>query len=319
MVKRQKIKGKNEMKNEKGLAKFIEVCGKGVGKIYEPIHLVRMAKARAKSMEIIAEAARNTNDVPMKIKFKDDSFATELETKEVQALCERAMGRDLYFKMIKQRNIESVIGKSYTELEDEEMISEEPVEQDWILRFFSYAEEVSDEDMQALWASILAGEIKKPKSYSLRTLNTLRNLSKEEALTFNKLQPLILSRRSKRFVVSNLNTLEKYGVTYEDLLRLEECGLLCLQKSKINMNIPKNQTQIFLEYHKTLIGALSKSKQSEILELGVYFLTTAGVELSSFVDEKNDDYIFEIAEMLSKNDKIELTIFKVKENDNDQL
>jgi hypothetical protein len=38
--------------------------------------------------------------------------------------------------------------------------------------------------MQALWGKILAGEIKQSKSYSLQTLEIIRNLSKKKKPTY---------------------------------------------------------------------------------------------------------------------------------------
>lgn len=284
------------MKNEKGLAKFIDVCAKGLGKVYEPIHLVRMAKAEAKSMKLLAETARITSDVPMKINFEDTAFSTELETKEVQELCERAMGRDLYFKMVKQRNIESVIGKAYVELEDEKIISEEPIEQDWILRFFSYAEEVSDEDIQTLWAKILAGEIKKPKSYSLRTLETLRNLSKDEALLFNKIVPCIMGKNARCVLYSNLDVLKKYDIIYEDILKLADCGLISIAMSRINATFTKEGPFLYNTEHLIMVEPL---KCEEVfVDLGIYALTSAGAELYNTIRHSEScriQYVVDVA------------------------
>jgi len=52
---------------------------------------------------------------------------------------------------------------------------------DWFVRFFEDAGNISDEKMQEIWAKVLAGEIKQPGSFSLRTLEVLRNLSSDEA------------------------------------------------------------------------------------------------------------------------------------------
>ena len=40
--------------------------------------------------------------------------------------------------------------------------------------------------MREIWGRVLAGEVKRPKSYSLRTMEILRNLAKEEAALFVK-------------------------------------------------------------------------------------------------------------------------------------
>ena len=44
---------------------------------------------------------------------------------------------------------------------------------------------ISSEEMQRLWARILSGEVQSPGGTSLRTLDTLRNMSKIDAEMFN--------------------------------------------------------------------------------------------------------------------------------------
>ena len=49
---------------------------------------------------------------------------------------------------------------------------------DFFYRFYDNAGKVSDEEMQELWAKILAGEINQPGEYSLKTLLVLSSFSK---------------------------------------------------------------------------------------------------------------------------------------------
>ncbi len=60
----------------------------------------------------------------------------------------------------------------------------ETVDDDWLNIFERYAEDASTERMQALWGRVLAGEIRKPGAYSLRTLRFLSEFSQADALTF---------------------------------------------------------------------------------------------------------------------------------------
>lgn len=104
-----------------------------------------------------------------------------------------------------------------------------PVENDWITRFFDYAEDISSENMQDLWGRILAGEVKKPKSYSLRTLDILRNLSTEEAEVFIKFGSLAIFSGASTFLLNfnNESELQKqYDFNFGERLLLEELGLL---------------------------------------------------------------------------------------------
>ena len=81
--------------------------------------------------------------------------------------------------------------------------------------------------MQLLWAKVLAGEIKEPSSYSLRTLDVLRNISKEEAEYFVKIFNDSIKTESEKYVISaDHDYLLKNGINYSDILMLEEIGLI---------------------------------------------------------------------------------------------
>ncbi len=46
---------------------------------------------------------------------------------------------------------------------------------------------ISDDEMQTLWAKVLAGEANSPGTYSKRTVNLLSDLDKKDALLFQSL------------------------------------------------------------------------------------------------------------------------------------
>ena len=80
--------------------------------------------------------------------------------------------------------------------------------------------------MQELWARILAGEIKQPNSFSLRTLETLKNISKEEAELYVKVSKfLFYSINSDYCLFKNIPLLEKYNIKFSDILKLMDAGL----------------------------------------------------------------------------------------------
>lgn len=74
----------------------------------------------------------------------------------------------------KLNNVKSVIEKAESNFKEGELVSNESVNTDWINRFFGIVEDISDDTLHDIWGHILAGEIKHPKSYSLRTLELLR-------------------------------------------------------------------------------------------------------------------------------------------------
>jgi Protein of unknown function (DUF2806) len=50
------------------------------------------------------------------------------------------------------------------------------VNDDWITNFFDKCRIVSDEEMQQIWAKVLAVEANKPGTYSKRTVNFLSSV-----------------------------------------------------------------------------------------------------------------------------------------------
>ena len=80
-------------------------------------------------------------------------------------------------------NVSSVVRDAANELGDKEVPDHEP-DHDWTARFFDCVQDVTSEDMQKIWSRILAGEVESLGRTSLRTLDTLRNMTELDAETF---------------------------------------------------------------------------------------------------------------------------------------
>ena len=63
-----------------------------------------------------------------------------------------------------------------------EHVSAQDVDPDWFQQYCELVLDVSNGNMQQLWAKILAGEIASPGKFSLKTLHTLKRMSYKEAL-----------------------------------------------------------------------------------------------------------------------------------------
>jgi hypothetical protein len=141
------------------LTKLVEVTSAGIGTLYKPFGTVRQAKADAKAKAIAVNADLDILDIKQRADLR-------IEHRET----------------LRQENIEKVVSIAANEMSDK--VSNEPVDLDWSLQFFDAAQDVCDEDMQSLWARILAGEVSDPGSYSKRTLQFLKTLDKFEAEKF---------------------------------------------------------------------------------------------------------------------------------------
>jgi len=170
----------------------VEVVAAGIGELYAPFGIVRRAKAKAKATIIRAEA--------------DGEAAT---------ISHRVAARLVHREAIRQENIEKVASIAAGELPPQ--VSSEPVDTDWTLQFLDHAQDICDEQLQVLWARILAGEVASPGSYSKRTLDFLRTLDKWEAMAFTDFCSLALEGNDGwRFVFHNDIYYEFMRAKFED-------------------------------------------------------------------------------------------------------
>lgn len=94
---------------------------------------------------------------------------------------------------------------------------------DWLLRWRECAAGVSSEELQLIWGKVLAGEVKAPGRFSLRTLEFLRNLSQAEAKAIERISPFVVASFVFR---GDDSMLESEGIKFADLLALQELGVL---------------------------------------------------------------------------------------------
>ncbi|HEY4706794.1 MAG TPA: DUF2806 domain-containing protein [Thermodesulfobacteriota bacterium] len=147
-------------KSAKACEKLIDVVSSGIGILYEPTRIKRKAKAEADASLIRVKG--------------------EIRTEE-----ERAVAKTFAEKRELRRfkNLDNIIGAARDYLPDS--VSETPVDADWAATFFNSSHDVSNEQMQELWAKILAGEVAEPGRYSLKTLEVLKNLRQKDAEIFS--------------------------------------------------------------------------------------------------------------------------------------
>lgn len=116
--------------------------------------------------------------------------------------------------------------------------AEEEISTSWLRRFRKEVEGLGDDDMEAVFARILANEIEQPNSFSLQTLRVLGTLDQRTAQAFRTAgsialliyEPLGVLRHARlhspydKLAVNN--GLQPYNLSYETLLRLVENGLV---------------------------------------------------------------------------------------------
>jgi hypothetical protein len=223
--------------------------------------------------------------------------------KVIDTFEERTQKRLMYQQLKSQKNLEDITQKVVEQLKTETDITDEKLDEDWITRFFSYAEEISNDEMQNLWARILAGEIKKPKSFSLRTLQTLRNISKEEAQIFTKIGKYAIKAQKEAFVYKGNSgkILENIGINFNEIILLQELDLIhtgdflsfTLRKTKT-----LNSTHFIIGNNIVIV---EKQQETPDKAIPVYLFTSTGKELLNLIEINPEfEYIQEFRNALGE-------------------
>ncbi|UUW11214.1 DUF2806 domain-containing protein [Flavobacterium plurextorum] len=202
----------------------------------------------------------------------------------------------------KHKNVKNIIELAAEQIEEQSEVSSEKVDSDWSTRFFNIAEDISNEEMQKLWGKILSGEVKKPGSFSLRTLELLKNLSRNEAEIFTKFVQLNVKHSKGHFIpYVDQNIFEDYfGIAYSEILLMYEVGLLS-SGPNIGLHFPALEfpAMTLYEFGETGISVTS-GPHKEPNSISILTLTQIGLELATLIPfEKNEKNIKYLCRALS--------------------
>lgn len=293
--------------------KLLDMCNSAIGTIYKPRHMRKMADAKAYEIRKISDAIAESDNMPIVYENGDISMSTV----DYEDYVRRAELRAKHQLLREQNNIESVVEKAYAELEGASEVTNAPVDEDWTTRFFNIVKEINTEEMQYIWSKILAGEITKPGSFSMRTLETIKNLSQSEAEAFQKIIPFIVIAGNNYLLSSHSEIYEKYGVKFSDILKLDECGLLSATGGLMLTTTITGESKV-IAYNNALVMVTDgvPEKTTEI-RFGVLPLTSAGKELYRILNcTANKEYFLSFAEHIYKgNSEVTFIIHNVKSID----
>ncbi len=207
-------------------------------------------------------------------------------------------------------NSAAVIGQTAQKLGDR-AVQDHEVDHDWTARFFNDVQDVSSEEMQSLWAKILAGEVERPGSTSIRTLNILKDLNRSTATIFRTLcsariafqfgqlrgtprnvgNEIVLSLGGK----AALNALQQFGLSFDALNVLNEYGLIIPEynsslEQKIFTDVSKSDGSLRsvsmafrFQGHSWVLVPTDQLAGVQSIELRGIVLTRSGMELARVV------------------------------------
>lgn len=237
---------------------------------------------------------------PHMIKKSADAEACAIETKvkaEIKAMKSVQEALDMHSRCIYrlkneqiriQDNIESVMKKASSIILDipDDDIDDNEIDEDWLARFFKAVSDISTETLQDIWAQILAGEVKQPGGFSLRTLDIMRNLSQKEALIFTKIANVTVRHEGSPLLSSDELYMKGNNISYDDILLLDDCQLL--NSNEINVTYTFRPGNNGLVNNDRLI-AICKNQDELKFNVNHYKFTKAGVELLQLIESCNGD------------------------------
>ena len=289
------------------ISKLITTTSDAIGEVYKPLGVRRMAKAKAFELQTVAEAMSNNLNLPAQ--YSDGKIT--IDAQSFEELSKRAGSRLIFQELRKQQNIEAVVEAAKDELEKEQSVSDEPVDTDWTIRFFNSVEDIGNKELQKLWGKILAGEVKQPGSFSLRSLVTLSNITQHEASLFDKIAKFCVYIGDVYFVGADKGLLEKYGFTQAELIQLSECGLIMLTPLSIEVYVKEmRHTAIYCE---GLIVIFERTDKDITVGLSIYKLTGSGAELYRTIKKtSNEQYLLDyFAKMKSAYPTVRITAHRI--------
>lgn len=207
-------------------------------------------------------------------------------------LAVRAAERILGINIQKQEAIESVSLKALEYLHEypPETVPESEPSDDWLNLFGSHAERASSETMQQHWAQILAGEIRKPGTFSFQTLHLASLLDQKLAETIERVARTVCNNNFVILVEGYNNS----GENYNELLALDAVGFLLINNSSEDLYFDENGNLELTIADSKITAHWKKNAKASV---DGAFLTKAGKEIISIIDPKiNNEY----AELLIK-------------------
>jgi hypothetical protein len=251
------------------------------------------------ALDKLADTVRHVVDLvagPDRIRAKAQAqAAAEVTLAEGRAQAQdieaRAIDRIRKREVRRQQNIEAITVEAVKALPAPDRVSPEPVHEDWTTRFFEECKDISDKEMQSLWARILVREVASPRSISPRTLTVVRDMTKTDAELFTSVCTFVWQLGSSDWiaVVESGEAARKVNprLSFSELTHLETIGLI--KFNSLSGYGLLEQSELGAAYYGKRF--VMRSAQSRSLNVGVVMLTGAGHDLVAVCGSRGNDRV----------------------------
>lgn len=199
----------------------------------------------------------------------------------------RAVDRFISEQGIKQANREKIAAGALSYLESySEAPKNEGPSKDWTTKFSRYCEDDSNEEAQKIWSKLLANEIRKPGSFSVKSLSLLSEMDTETAVMFSKIVDMSLGNIIPKGLIGENGDLFSYARILQDF------GLL----SGVTGGLVKSLKWDDSSAKGGLIGRryyFDLNAPGYTPKIPAIFLTQAGNELAALVEADEEQSVIE--------------------------
>lgn len=302
-----------DLPGEKLVIKLWEtLTEKGIGSLLKPWHIGREGRARNEirrhEILLLAQAEKDATDIRSgKKQLCSDGTLLLTSSEESPSGSDKRIEPTLSLSTaVVYGNTAAAVAAARSEINaakailfaEEQLVSDSQippdrkVDEDWLFMWREYAGKVSAEDLQRLWGSVLAGEVKAPGRYSIRTLEFLKTLSKAEAERINKLASYVIDGC---IASSQEEYLENCGLHFSMLLEMQDLGVISgVEAMEIIRTYRSVKKEKFLRalFSNSKVLIVEHEDASKTLKLEIFPVTEVGrqvLTLGSF--EPDAEYL----------------------------
>lgn len=178
---------------------------------------------------------------------------------------------------------------------------DENIDGDWIFAWREYAGRISSEELQALWGKVLAGEVKKPGTFSMRTLEFLKCLTKGEAEVIEKIARFVVGNAIAKELADFYKTKD---VIFKDFLLVQNLGLIAgVESLGLQMQYSSRVSDRYVNYlfAGTKVVIIEDPDAAKMINIPAYSVTPLGLEVFRLSGVGVDaEYVEELAKLVVK-------------------
>lgn len=195
---------------------------------------------------------------------------TEAQSIVMKTLAQKSADLGISDTELLSRGLDNLLGKAYREQQNREAVAAKTIEElsegppptgdgpseDWMNVFETHASRASSEELRGLFAKILAGEIRKPSTFSLSTMHLLSILDATLAELIETIAPYVTAGAYLwRDVSDDL-------ISFDKARHLEDVGFLAIGGGllQMQMKIPQEKVRFRFGQHEFLAAYKDKKE-----------------------------------------------------------